>query len=78
VPTYSFTDDNNGITVEIFMTMAEREQFLIDNPHLRQELSCPATIAGTAKKPDNGFRDVLREVKKRNSRGISRSTVNTF
>jgi len=30
------------------------------------------------KKPDSGFRDLLKTIKKGNSKGLSKSTVNTF
>lgn len=29
-------------------------------------------------KPDSGFRDLLKDMKKKHSKGITRSTINTF
>jgi hypothetical protein len=60
--------------------MAERESFLAENPDLRQVLVPPALHSGRGlrKKPDDGFRDVLREIKKKHSKGLTRSTINTF
>jgi hypothetical protein len=29
-------------------------------------------------KPEQGFRDLLKDIKRKHSRGITRSTINTF
>lgn len=60
------------------MTISERDKLLADNPHIEQlvhgaPLLCDPTRVGRAK-PDDGFKDVLKEIKKKN-RG---STINTW
>lgn len=61
------------------MKMSERDQYLSDNLHVTQMPSYVGIHSGRGmKKPDEGFRDILREVKKQNSKGFYRSTVNTF
>jgi len=62
--------------------MNEREEYLKNNPHMQQVIhSAPALsdpIRMGLRKPDDAFRDRLKEIKKAHSRGITRSTVNTF
>jgi hypothetical protein len=78
MPTYTFIGPDGEERTE-FLTMTEREQFLYDNPTWTQKLSAPALVSGRGMtKPEGGFRDLLKDIKKRNSRGTSASTVNTF
>lgn len=78
MPTYGFRDNNTGEEFTEFMSMAEREKYLADNPHITQLPSAPYILAriglGGRLKPSEGFREVLRKVKK-NNKG---STINTF
>ena len=82
MPTYRFHNEDTGEEFEEFMMISELDSYLKNNPNLTQMLNGVPGIGDSVrlgmKKPDNGFRDVLREIKKRNSRGISKSTVNTF
>jgi hypothetical protein len=82
MPSYTFKDLNTGETFTTIMSMNEREEYLKANPHIQQQLiSAPAlgdSIRLGLKKPDNGFRDRLKEIKKHHSKGITKSTVNTF
>lgn len=79
MPTYLFYDKKTKIEWEEFMGIAEHENFLETNPHVEQLVNgFPGHLSGVPLKPDNGFRDVLREIKKRNSRGFSQSTVETY
>jgi hypothetical protein len=79
MPTYRFYHEAKDLTFEINMPMAAREQYLTEHPELRQMPSTPLIHSGRGmKKPDDGFRDVLREIKKKNSRGLTKSTINTF
>lgn len=82
MPTYLFKDLNTGEEQELFMSISEREQYLEDNPHMTQLVhGAPALgdpIRLGLRKPDDGFRDRLREIKKHHSRGMSKSSVNTF
>jgi len=79
VPTYNFF---NTITEEYFsfsLKMSEREKYLKENPFINQVPSNPLIHSGRGLgKPDEGFRDILRDIKKKHSKGFTRSTVNTF
>lgn len=80
MPTYNFINTINNEEFEDFMSISALETFLQENPHIVQLVGgAPMIHSGRGlQKPDNAFREILREVKKKNSKGISRSTVNTF
>lgn len=86
MPTYTFHDKNTGKEWTDIMSMSEREEFLKNNPHVEQLIvSAPPlvdptglSVKGVKNKPDGGFRDLLKTIKKGNSKGFKRSTVNTF
>jgi hypothetical protein len=82
MPSYTFLNTESGEVFTTIMSIAEREDYLKANPHIQQQLiSAPAlgdSIRLGLKKPDNGFRDRLKEIKKHHSKGITKSTVNTF
>lgn len=67
MPTYTFEDRKTGKAETLVLTLAQREQYLKDNPDKCQIITSPnGFIAGHANKPDDGFRDMLREIKKAN------------
>ncbi len=77
MPTYNFEDTNTGVVVTEMMSIAEMEQHLRDNLHLRLVLGFPKIVSGVdskRNKPPEGFRDLLKNIKKHN-RG---STMNTW
>lgn len=84
MPSYTFKDKslNTDETFTTIMSMNEREEFLKNNPNMQQVIhSAPAlgdSIRLGLRKPDNAFRDRLKEIKKIHSRGLTKSTVNTF
>mgnify|MGYP003632860256 CR=1 FL=1 len=79
MPTYNFKNNLTNEEYSEFMSMAELDLHLKESPHIIQLVSSPNIVSGVSgKKPDDGFRDILRNIKKKHSRGISRSTVNTF
>ena len=82
MPSYTFKNLNTGEEWTDIMSISEREEFLSKNTQVQQQLtSAPAlgdSIRLGLRKPDNGFRDRLKEIKKAHSRGLTRSTVNTF
>lgn len=64
MPTYEFRDTQTGEVIEKIMRIAEREQFLLDNPHLQQTITSAPAFAGdhiTIKK-DTGFKEVLQRI----------------
>ena len=83
MPTYLFRDRNTDVQWEEFMGISAADKYLEENPHIERMVNgFPGTASsamGASKtKPDEGFRDVLREIKKKSQQGISRSTINTF
>lgn len=79
MPTYKFVNEN-GEEFEEFMSISALDEYLKENPNLTQLVNgAPLISSGRGmRKPDDGFRDLLKDMKKKNSRGISRSTINTF
>jgi hypothetical protein len=64
MPTYEFRNTETGEVIEKIMRIAEREQFLLDNPHLQQTITSAPAFAGdhiTIKK-DTGFKEVLQRI----------------
>lgn len=82
MPIYTFLDTETGDVFEETMSMSERENFLKKNKHIQQQIvSAPAigdSIRIGLKKPDDAFRDRLREIKKTHSRGLTKASINTF
>lgn len=79
MPTYKFVNES-GEEFEEFMSISALDEYLKENPNLTQLVNgAPLISSGRGmRKPDDGFRDLLKDMKKKNSRGISRSTINTF
>ena len=80
MPTYLFFNNDTGETYEDFMSISDRDEYLKENPHVTQLVNgAPMIVSGRGmKKPDSGFRDLLGRIKDKHSKGISKSTVNTF
>ena len=80
MPTYKFLNNETGEEHTDFMGISTLDEYLKTNPHITQLVNgAPALSSGRGlKKPDSGFRDLLKTIKKGNSKGISRSTINTF
>jgi len=61
------------------MTLEELDFWEKINPKLEVAIGAPMIHSGTGlKKPDAGFRDLLKTIKKGNSKGFKKSTVNDF
>lgn len=78
MPLYQFINTETGEEHEKLLSFAAREQYLLDNPHISAVISAcnfgdPVRMGRM--KPDEGFRDILRDIKKGSGKG---STVNTF
>lgn len=80
MPTYKFLDKTTNKEFIEFMSISEMETYIKENKHINILVhGCPAIVSGRGMgKPDNSFRDVLKEIKKKNSKGLTKSTVNTF
>jgi hypothetical protein len=74
---FNFRNKKTGKVVELTMTIAEAEQHEKDHPN--QEWLCSSPSIGDPyrlglKKPDDGFRDRLKDIKKSHHR----SKINTW
>jgi hypothetical protein len=82
MPTYLFKNMSTGETFEEFMSITAREEYLVNNPDLIQLVNSAPALGDSVRlglrKPDDGFRDVLKEIKNKHSGGLSASTINTF
>lgn len=74
MPIYTFINTETDEEFDELMSWDARVKFLEENPHIHAILSAPSIGYNDAKKPDEGFRDILRKIKKENPRG----DVNTF
>lgn len=80
IPTYRFENKNTKEIYDEFMSMADLDKYLEANPHVTQIVGDafyygdPFKFGSKKGKPDQGFREVLRNIKKKN-RG---SNINTF
>ena len=69
MPIYTFADTSKEPEefMEFTMKIAELDQFKLDNPHLQQIILRAPSIGDAHRlgliKPDDGFRDVLKNVK---------------
>jgi hypothetical protein len=81
MPTYTFLNTKTKKEFDITMSISERDKYVSENPHLQQVLKTMNVVDPTRlgiQKPDNGFRDLLKDMKKKHSGGITKSTINTF
>jgi len=65
MPLYDFKDTNTNEVFEKFMSIADKEKYLQDNPHIKSVLSTNPLIDPTrlgVKKHDNGFKEVLQKI----------------
>ena len=78
MPTYNFKRNDTGEEYSLFLPMSERETYIKEN-NVTQLLTSIAVVSGRGMgKPDAGFRDLLKTIKKGNSKGIYASPINTF
>jgi len=75
---YTFFNTETNREEDLSMPISELDEFKARNPHMQQIIKTAPAIADPTrlglKKPDAGFRDVLKKVK----RAHVRSTVNTW
>ena len=67
MPIYSIRDNTTNEEFEVTMKFSELENYLKDNPHLQQIFNRFPGLGDSVRlgirKPDDGFRDVLRKAK---------------
>lgn len=72
MPLYTFRNIETGEEFEENLRMAELDDYIKDNPHLKHIMGCPGIVdpfrIGVSKTPDS-FKDVMRDIKKRNPLG---------
>lgn len=72
MPTYTFINKETGDQHDEFFTSYKgMEQYLIDNPHLKQKLVAPRTVTqvgSTLSRTSDGWKEVLKKVKKGSGR----------
>jgi hypothetical protein len=82
MPTYKFLNNTTGEEYEEFMSISALDVYLQENSNVTQLVNGAPSIGDSVRlgirKPDSSFRDILKNVKKEHSRGVTRSTVNTF
>lgn len=75
---YTFLNQNTNEEIDISMAISELDDFKANNPHLKQLIKTAPAIGDPTRlglrKPDSGFRDVLKKAKKAH-RG---STINDW
>ena len=78
MPTYDLRNKKTGEVTEVQMTISEKEEYLKKNKHLEQVLGMPQIVSGTdgLRKPDDSFRDILREVDKKHKGGRKGNNMN--
>lgn len=74
MPTYVFRNRNTHEEKEIFMGISKLDEYRKDNPDEELVIGVSKFISGHGLKPDNGFRDVLKKIKRANPR----SKINDF
>lgn len=76
---YTFYDTKTDKEFDIQMPISELDDYKAQNPHLEQRIKTAPSIADPTRmglrKPDAGFRDVLKRIKKASGRN---NTVNTW
>lgn len=67
MPTYQFRNKETGEVFDKMMKISEREKFLQEHPELEICVTAPfmGPIYSGAKKPDDGFKDVLRNIQQK-------------
>lgn len=71
MPVYTFRNKKTGEIWDDMMSISESEKYLSENPDIEKDItgSFPAMHSGIGlglRKPDEGFKDVLSNIKKNN------------
>lgn len=63
MPMYDFEDTNTGNRFSLQLSIAKREEYLKENPHVRQIMGAPSTVRGSGGiKNDNGWKENLARI----------------
>jgi len=81
MPIYTFRDKETGEETDHLMKISEIDQFKADNPHLEKIITKAPSLGDPmrlgVRKTDDNFNSLLKHIKKGNSKGITKSTINT-
>lgn len=76
MPVYTFKRKSTGEIFNQEMRVSEQDSFLIENPDLEVVIKPVKIVSGVGDiKIDNGFRDVLKRIKKASGKN---NTIETF
>lgn len=83
MPTYTLYDSKQDMTYQTIMPYNEMKALIKNNPHISHimqppNFADPTRLDATRGKPDEAFRDRLKEIKTAHSGGLTKSTVNTW
>jgi len=64
MPNYTFEDTNTGDVYEMTMRISERDEFVKDNPHMKQLITgAPSIVGGTGgMKNDSGWKENMSRI----------------
>ena len=74
---YIFKNNDTGEVFEKHMRMAEKEPYLKANPHLSSVITAPKVVSGyksAISQCDDGFNEVLKQIKKGSGKGCTIDT----
>lgn len=74
MPTYTFLNSETGEEEDHVLRISQLDEFKEANPHLSRVFTPSQLVSGVNQKPDAGFREVLKNIKRANRR----SNINTF
>jgi hypothetical protein len=66
VPIYQFENLETNQIEDHMMSYTKYDEFVENNKHLRRIFNAPSFISGIDNRPDSGFREVLKNIKKNN------------
>ena len=66
MPRYDFYNEKTGELIEYTMSWRDLDDFKLNNPHLKQQITAPNFVGGVGDrvKTDAGFKEVLSNVGK--------------
>lgn len=85
MPNYTFLNTKTKKEETHYLNLSQYDKFKKDHPHLVQQFNVapgyidPIHVGSTkSKKPDQGFRDILKQIKKNTNSRKNPSKINTF
>ena len=80
MPTYDFEDTKTGKVFTEYMSMSEREDYLKNNPHIKQLINSINIVSGVGSnrtsKTDNGWKETLSKIAEKHPNSALAKTHN--